>query len=93
MMKARGSMQASWGTTPNRGQHTAGPSDPMKRRRGSRVPLVGTPADLGKGTGVALTLDGVAQPKEATMVVMQGRRPCDGGTDHHDDRGSGGVGR
>jgi hypothetical protein len=25
-------------------------------------------------------------------VVMQGRHPCDGGTDHHDDHNGGGVG-
>jgi hypothetical protein len=49
--KARGPMQLSWGIAPSRGWHTAGPNDPMERRRGSRDPSTGMPPGRGKGTG------------------------------------------
>jgi hypothetical protein len=43
-------------------------------------------------SGAAPTLGNMAWP-EAAAVVMQGRQPCDGGTDHHDDHNGGGVGQ
>jgi hypothetical protein len=80
MTKARGLVQPSWGTTPNRVRHTAGLGDHIERRRGLRAPSAGTPA--GQGMGAAPTLNDVAQPKATVVVGMQGRRSCGGGTDH-----------
>jgi hypothetical protein len=70
MVKAREFVQPDWGTAPNRGWHTAGPNDPMERRRGPTTLSAGTLAGLGKGMGAAPTLDGVARSKAAAVVVM-----------------------
>jgi hypothetical protein len=54
--------------------------------------MAGSLAGRGKGTGAAPTLSGVAWSEAAAEVEMQGRQPCDGGADHHDDRDGGGLG-
>jgi hypothetical protein len=43
--------------------------------------------------GAALTHGGVARPKAAAVVKIQGQQPCGGGACHHDDYGDDGVGR
>jgi hypothetical protein len=64
-------MQPGWGI-PNRGRHMASPDDPTKRCRGSRAPSTGKPTDQGRETGASPTPDGVAQPKAAVALVVQG---------------------
>jgi hypothetical protein len=91
MMRACGSVQPGWGN-PNRGPHTVVPDDPMERRRGPRAPSAGTPAGLGKGMGATPPRGGVARPKAAVVVELQGRQLCCGGVVHHDDRDDGGMG-
>jgi hypothetical protein len=44
----------------------------MERCRGPRARSAGTPPDQRKGTGAAPTRDGVARPKAAVVVEMQG---------------------
>jgi hypothetical protein len=75
---------------PNRGWHTADPSDPMDRCRGPRAPSVDTPVDQGKGTGATPTHGGVARPKAAAVVPGQGSGG--GGADHRDDHDGSCVG-
>jgi hypothetical protein len=75
MTRAHGPVQPSWSKAPNRGQDTAGPDNPMERRRGPRASSAYTPADRGKGkgkgTGAAPTLGGVAWPKAAVVEVQR----------------------
>jgi hypothetical protein len=61
--------------------------NPMEGRRGPRAPSAGKPASQGKGMEPSPTHGGVARPKAAVGVVVQGRVPGDGGAVLHDDYG------
>jgi hypothetical protein len=71
-MKGHGLVQPGW-DNPNCGQHTARPDDPFDGRRGPRA-TAGSPAGREKGGG-APALFGVARPKAAAAVDLQGQPP------------------
>jgi hypothetical protein len=83
MMKGHGSVQPGWDSS-NHGRHTARTDDPFDGCRGLRA-TADSPADWGKGTGAALALSGVAWPKVAAVVDLQGQPPRDGGVGLHGD--------
>jgi hypothetical protein len=84
MMKARAHVQPGWGVAPNYGR-------PHNEASRSERSIARYSSQSGEGDGATPTLMGVEGSK-AMVADARVQGSGDGGADHHDDRGSGGVG-